>query len=96
MRLGGLSSKFRIRIGLSSCTLPYVIIQYSQNRVAFLRFIPCDLKTYFHKMHLDWNSNQIIRSRTISSGMRDTHAGDAPHEHVILLPLPEFTLRLRD
>jgi len=31
-----------------------------------------DLKTYFDKTRFDWNSKQIIRSRTISSGMRDT------------------------
>src|SRR5207253_8376810 len=31
-----------------------------------------DLKTYFDKTRLDWNSNQIIHSRIISSGMRDT------------------------
>ena len=93
-----LSSKFRVPTSLNKC--PLRTLRSNIRRIAspfpdlYHRFKDLLRK----KRVVGWNSNQIIRYREFSSGMRNTHAGDAPHDHDhgISLPLPEFTLRLRD
>ena len=67
-----MSSKFRVRASLNRCTFPYVTSKYWKNCNRLSLVCTIDLKSCFDKTRLDWNSNQIIRFRTISSGMRDT------------------------